>query len=86
MLNRLSVRRLEKGVPRFGVHFSRSTLAAELWSFGEDARISRGHVMALAAVTFFERDLRPLARNRRRPQKQRPERFEPLPPDPATGL
>lgn len=36
-----------------------------------DGRIAHNHVMALAAVTFFE-SLRPLARTRRRPEKQRP--------------
>lgn len=52
----------------------------------EGQRISGGHVMALAAVTFFEREVRPLAQDRRRPQKKRPERFEPTAPDPSTGL
>jgi hypothetical protein len=121
VLKQLRLRRLMTAKPQFAVHFSRTTLAASLWSFGEDEladralelsdddlrrvqaiaghyedpdhplpvegqRISHGHVMALAAVTFLERELRPLARNRRRPQRDRPARFEPLPPDPATGL
>lgn len=50
-------------------------------------KISRGHVLALAAVGYFEGSLRPLARDRRRPGKQRPVRFTPRPPDlgPLTG-
>jgi hypothetical protein len=36
-----------------------------------DGRITHNHVMALAAISFFDR-LRPLSRTRRRPEKQRP--------------
>ena len=49
-------------------------------------RITHNHVMALAAITFFEGQVRPLARNRRRPEKDRPERFVPAPPPPDAGL
>lgn len=52
----------------------------------EGQRITHNHVSALAAVTFFEQELRPLARTRRRPARGRPSRFTPLPPDPGTGL
>jgi len=43
-------------------------------------KITHRHVSALAAVAYFEGSLRPLARSRRRPEKQRPERFQPEPP------
>ena len=46
----------------------------------EGQRITHNHVTALAAITFFEGALRPLARNRRRPQKYRPAAFHPEPP------
>jgi hypothetical protein len=49
-------------------------------------RITHNHVNALAAITYFEKDVRPLARTRRRPERTRPSRFTPLPPDPRTGL
>lgn len=49
-------------------------------------RVTRNHVHAFAAITYFEGEVRPLSRTRRRPQKTRPDRFAPLPPDPATGL
>lgn len=49
-------------------------------------RISHNHVSALAAITYFEGRLRPLARNRRRPEKGRPERFTPLPLPSDYGL
>lgn len=48
-------------------------------------RITTNHVVALAAITFFEGRVRPLARNRRRPEKQRPARFDPTPLPPGTG-
>jgi hypothetical protein len=48
----------------------------------EGQRITHRHVAALAAVAYFEGSLRPLARARRRPQKQRPARFTPEPPSP----
>ena len=41
----------------------------------EGVRISHGHVDALATIAFFEGALRPLARNRRRRQKDMPARF-----------
>lgn len=44
-------------------------------------RITHNHVTALAAVTWFEGGLRPLARERRRPTKARPPEFEPQPPE-----
>lgn len=49
-------------------------------------RITHNHVTALATLTYLERDIRPLARTRRRPQRNRPARLTPLPPDPGTGL
>jgi hypothetical protein len=49
-------------------------------------RITHRHVTALAAITFFEKECRPLARKRRRPERDRPQRFTPEPPDPGTGL
>lgn len=49
-------------------------------------RITHNHVTALAAITYFEEEIRPLARARRRPQRDRPARLTPLPPDPHTGL
>ena len=52
----------------------------------EGQRITHNHVIALAAVTYFEGHLRPLARNRRRPEKDRPERFTPVPVPPDYGL
>lgn len=51
-----------------------------------DQRITNNHVIALAAITYFEQDCRPLTRTRRRPERTRPARFTPLPPDPGTGL
>ena len=52
----------------------------------ESQRITHNHVTALAAITYFEGQVRPLTRNRRRPEKDRPARFAPSPPDPAAGL
>ena len=49
----------------------------------EGQQITHRHVSALAAVAYFEGSLRPLARTRRRPARQRPARFDPQPPDPA---
>ena len=46
-------------------------------------RITHRHVTALAAVTLFERRLRPLARSRRRPERDRPAAYTPLPPEPG---
>lgn len=43
-------------------------------------RITHHHVNAFAAIALFEGGVRPLARTRRRPQRDRPETFEPLPP------
>jgi hypothetical protein len=40
-------------------------------------RITHRHVMALAAIAYFEGRLRPLAQARRRPEKLRPARFDP---------
>jgi len=48
--------------------------------------ITHNHVNALAAITYFEGRVRPLARNRRRSAKQRPERFAPENYNRATGL
>jgi hypothetical protein len=53
----------------------------------EGQRITHNHVNALAAVTYFDGRLRPLAQNRRRPAKNRPAHLvDPAPPDPGTGL
>jgi hypothetical protein len=49
-------------------------------------RITHNHVTALAAITYFGKDIRPLTRTRRRPERTRPTRFTPLPPDADTGL
>ncbi len=49
-------------------------------------RITHNHVTALAAITYFEQDIRPLTQTRRRVERTRPARFTPLPPDPGTGL
>lgn len=52
----------------------------------EGQRITHNHVTALAAVTFFEGQVRPLSQRRRRPEKNRPERFTPIPLPPDAGL
>jgi hypothetical protein len=49
-------------------------------------RLTHNHVIAFAAITYFEGKIRPLNRTRRRPQKQRPGRFTAQPPDPVSGL
>ncbi len=49
----------------------------------EGQRITHNHVTAIAAVAYLEGRLRPLARTRRRPEKQRPERFTPRLLDPS---
>lgn len=43
-------------------------------------RITHNHVNAFAAVTLFEGRVRPLARTRRRAQRDRPSAYEPQPP------
>ena len=48
--------------------------------------VTHNHVTALAAITYYEGEGRELTRTRRRPQKDRPDRFAPLPPDPISGL
>jgi hypothetical protein len=48
--------------------------------------ITHHHVIAFAAITYLEGKARPLNRTRRRPRKQRPGRFVPLPPNPDSGL
>lgn len=45
-------------------------------------RITHNHVNAFAAITLFEGRVRSLARTRRRPQRDRPDAFEPRPPSP----
>jgi hypothetical protein len=52
----------------------------------EGQRITHNHVTALAAITFYEGAVRPLARTRRRPQKKRPAEFQPEPPSRMSGL
>jgi hypothetical protein len=49
-------------------------------------RITHNHVTAFAAITYYEGEVRPLTRTRRRPHEERPGRFTPHPPDPASGL
>lgn len=49
-------------------------------------RITGNHVIAFAAIMFFEGSLRPLHQTRRRAEKNRPVRFTPYPPDPGTDL
>jgi hypothetical protein len=120
-MKRSKLRRLMQGRPNFQMFFSRSSVAASLWDYGEDEladralmmsdadlrsvqaiaaryedpayplpitgqRITHNHVAALAAITYLEKDIRPLTRTRRRPQRNRPAEFTPLPPDPSTGL
>ncbi len=51
-----------------------------------EGRIAHMHVSAFAAIAYFEGSLRPLARARRRPEKDRPAHLKQLPPDPLTGL
>lgn len=46
-------------------------------------RITHNHVNAFAAITLFEGKLRPLARTRRRPQRDRPEAYTPQAPPPG---
>lgn len=48
-------------------------------------RITHNHVCAFAAVTLFEGRVRPLARSRRRPEKDRPPHLRPMPPAPTVG-
>ena len=50
----------------------------------EGQRITNRHVMALAAVAYFEGSLRPLVQTRRRPEKLRPARFNPVSPEVAS--
>lgn len=46
-------------------------------------RITHRHVTAFAAITYFEGAVRPLTRTRRRPERNRPSQYTPLPPDPG---
>jgi hypothetical protein len=48
-------------------------------------RITHNHVNAFAAITLFEGAVRPLSRSRRRPQKDRPAAYLPLPPSRSAG-
>lgn len=52
----------------------------------EGQRITHNHVTALAAITFHEGAVRPLARTRRRPEKKRPAAFSPEPPSGTSSL
>ncbi len=45
-----------------------------------EQRITHNHVFAFAAITHFEGALRPLARSRRRPQRDRPPHLIDPPP------
>jgi hypothetical protein len=49
----------------------------------EGQRITHNHVTAMAALAYFEGRLRPLARTRRRPGKDRPQRYAPTPVRPV---
>jgi hypothetical protein len=68
------------------------TLAGRYWdpTFalpGMKHRLTLGHVAAFAVITLLEGDLRPLARERRRAQRSKPEHLrnpKPVPPV-ATG-
>lgn len=42
----------------------------------EGQRITHNHVNTLAAITLFEGSVRPLAQNRRRPAKHRPQALD----------
>jgi hypothetical protein len=74
------VREAMKGRDSFRVHTSPSMIAACLWDCGEAALAER-------ALAMTPDELRPLGRNRSRPQKLRPARYkpeyDPRPPDPA---
>ena len=68
------------------------SIAGKYWDPGypfpiHGQRVVLGHVSALATITFLEGKPRPLARERRRPQKSRPERLrDPRPVPPGVGL
>ena len=49
----------------------------------EGQRVTHNHVNAIAAVAYLEGRLRPMARSRRRAEKDRPERFAPRQLDPS---
>jgi hypothetical protein len=70
-----------RGVQAIAAHYEDVTYPVPM----AGQRITHAHVMAFAAITYFEREIRPLTRTRRRPRKNRPERFTRLPPDPAAG-
>lgn len=52
----------------------------------EGQRITHNHVNAIATIAYLEGRLRPLARTRRRPEKDRPARFTPRALDPSHDL
>jgi hypothetical protein len=64
------------------------SIAGRYWDPGHplpvtSQRIVLGHVSALAVITYLEGAPRPLARERRRPTRSRPERLrhpQPVPP------
>lgn len=68
------------------------SIAGSYWNSGyplpvTSHRVVLGHVTALAVITYLEGDLRPLARDRRRPATSRPENLrDPQPVPPGTGL
>lgn len=49
----------------------------------EGQRITHNHVNAIAALAYLEGRLRPMARTRRRAEKDRPERFATHPLEPS---
>lgn len=68
------------------------SIAGQYWDPGYPLpvvtqRVVLGHVTALATITFLEGDLRPLARERRRRQSDKPESLrDPKPVPPGVGL
>lgn len=48
-------------------------------------KITHNHVSAFAAVTYFEGKVRPLARSRRRRQRDRPPEYQSQAPEPGRG-
>lgn len=67
------------------------SIAGRYWESGyplpvTSQRVVLGHVNALAVITHLEGRLRPLARERRRPARSRPESLrDPRPVPPGTG-
>lgn len=68
------------------------SIAGDYWFDGDDLpvrkqRVTLNHVNALAAIAVIEGRLRPLAQERRRPQKGKPESLVHVRPvDPSTRI